>query len=430
MAAPAELRPMLPNRGNRPYSPRSDASLPVDPAFTKDAFIATGEELAIGKSNAARKPPSRGTPRSTTQRRKVFMTEAKAALYSRAAKASLQAHFDLNTRLSARSIKRRHPLAHEVIELELVKRYLNYERDNPKAPANPLDPCAGKHGFKRRKCKFTHAGFFKKVKKIKGKAWDYAKHHKGEIALSVGLAVGGLALEAVTLGGATPAVAGAVAAANVASKAGTAVKIGQGALKLAEGAKTVEKVAKGAQMAEKVAEGAQTAQKLAKGAKVAEEAAQAAKKVEGIGKAANSVEHVAEGAKAAENVGEAAKAANMGKNVPHATGAVQPADTTGTAAKAAEEAPSRFGKMKKWGSNGYATVKQETKNQVNMQIQQGIINKAVGMGSKAPNAAPKVDGAPGGPSVGDHPGPGVPHGLPGVPHSLPGVPHGLPGAHH
>lgn len=403
MAAPAELRPMLQNRGNRPSSPVSDASLPVDPAFTKDAFIATQEELSIGKSNAAHETPSLGKPRSTTQRRKVFKTEAKAALYSRAAKASLQVHFDLNTRLSARSIKRRHPVAHEVIEVELVKRYLKFERDNPKAPANPLDPCAGKQGFKRRKCKFTHAGFFKKVKKIEGKAWDFTKHHKGEIALSVGLAVGGLALEAVTLGGATPAVAGAVASANVASKAGTAVKIGEGAVKLAEGAKTAETVAKGASMAEKVAEGAQ-----------------AAKKVEGIGKAANSVEHVAEGAKAAENAGEAAKAANMGKNVPHATGAVQPADTTGTAAKAAEEAPSKFGRMKKWGSNGYATVKQETKNQVNMQIQQSIISKAMGMGSKAPNAAPKVDGAP---SIGVPPSPGGLHGLPGGPH-------GRPGAHH
>jgi len=314
MADPAELRPTLPRRGNRPSSLGSDASVPVDLAFTKDAFIATQEEMAVGESNAAHATPSLGTPLSRTQKRKMSIDEAKVglALYSRASKASLHAHFNPDTRLSARGIKRRHPLAHEVLEVELVKRYLNFKRDNPKAPGNPLDPCAGKHGFKRRKCKFTHAGFFKKVHKFEGKAWNFVKHHKGEIALNVGLAVGGLALEAVTLGGATPAVAGAVAAANVASKAGTAVKMGEGALKLAEGVKTVEKVA----------EGAQAAGKIAKGAKVAEEATQAAKKVEEIGKAANSVEHVAGGAKAAENAGEAAKAANMGKNALHATGVI------------------------------------------------------------------------------------------------------------
>jgi len=71
-----------------------------------------------------------------------------------------------------------------------------------------------------------------------------------------------------------------------------------------------------------------------------------------------------------------------------------------------------MGKMKEWGSKGYQTVKQETVNQFNMQIQQSIISKAIGMGSKAPNAAPKVDGAPGGPSVVHAPIPGGPHGYP------------------
>ncbi|MCJ1243659.1 hypothetical protein MMC30_000856 [Trapelia coarctata] len=368
MADPAELTQMLPNHVHGP-SGHGNAALLVNPAFSKGVFMATQEKLAMRKSNALRTTSPLGAPRSRTQKRKRSINKAKAILYSRAAKALLGAHLGLGDRLGPRSLSRRHPLAHEVIEGELVKRYLRFERNNPPAAPNPLDPCAGKHGFKRRKCKLTHAGFFNKVKKFGGKAWNFAKHHKGEIALNVGLAVGGLALEAVTLGSATPLVAGAAAAANVASKAGTAVKLGEGAIKLAEGAKTVEKVAKGAQMAEKVAQGAQTAEKLAKGAKLA------------------------------ENAGDAVKAANTGKGVLKSKEVLQGADAVGTAAKST----SKLGKLKEWTSSGFQTVKQETVGQVNSQIQQTVINKATGMGGSAPNAVPKADGPPGGHALGNGP---------------------------
>lgn len=366
MAEPVELGHVFPKRGHGSSVRGDDTALLTNPAFSKGVFMATQEKLAMRKSIRPHTLSQLGTPRPRTQKRKRSISKAEATLYSRAAKASLDAYFGLDDRLGPRSLSKRHPLAHEVIEGELVKRYIRFERNFPPATPNPLDPCAGKHGFKRRKCKLTHAKFFTKVKKFGGKTWKFAKEHKGAIALNVGLAVGGLALEAVTLGGATPAVAAAAAAANVASKAGTAVKMGEGAVKFAEGANAVGKVAKGAQMAEKAAKGAQAAEK------------------------------VATGAKAAESAGDALKAANTGEGASKAIKILRDTDAVATASKAAEKAPSMLGKLKGWASSGFQTVKQETPGQINGQIQQSIINKATGTGNSAPNAAPKADSAPGG----------------------------------
>ena len=353
MAEPVQMGHMLPNSGHKTTVRGSDAALLANPGFSKSVFMAAQENLAMRDNNARPAISHLGAPHSRNSKGKRSISKAEAILYSRAAKVSLSAHLGLYDHLGPRSLSRRHPLAHEVIEGELVKRYIRFERNNPLTTPNPLDPCAGKHGFKRRKCKLFHSKFLTKVEKAEGKAWKFTKKHKGEIALNVGIAVGGLALEAVTLGGATPAVAAAAAAANVASKAGTAVKLGAGAVKLAEGAQAAEKAVQGAQLAEKLAKGAQAAEKVAQGAQTA-------------GK-------MAKGVKVVENAGDAAKAAG--------------------------QATSKMGKVKQWASSGFQTMKEQTMVLVDGQIQQSIANKVTGMGGGAPNAVSKADGASGAPGA-------------------------------
>jgi hypothetical protein len=193
-------------------------------------------------------------------------------------------------------------------------------------------------------------------------AGGFAKHHAGEIALNVGTVAGMMALEGVTMGAATPGIVAAGGAMEAAERAKNVADLGEGAVKLAKGAKDAE-------------EGA----KVLKG-----------------------TEDASEGIKASEEMGGKATkgASEKAKNMDKASSDV--GDETNEkleAVKSAGESTTKGKKLPSWVTNHAGMLKDQVKQQTAQQLINGVFNHMGGTTPYKSQTANKMK-APAPPSSG------------------------------